>query len=338
MMRHGDVCIAGIGEILVDRFEDGEEHVGGAPFNVACYAHRLLRHFEQGRGLIISRVGRDDVGRRIREHVLSTGMSDACLETDEDAPSGVALVCSAGGQAGFQIAQEAAWDFPRLVDINPFDCSAVAYGTLAQRSAASRAAIQTYVRNVAGPKLYDVNLRKNMIDEKEWYEPNVIRESLQLANIAKMNDSELREVTRLLGIDQQWDETAEGSLWSAMQKMAQQFELPLIAVTRASQGALVLHEGRRYRLPDSRLKNETIFPVGGGDAFCAGLLVGENLCWPLECSLELSDALASWAVRRPEAHPPFDAEISGKIDRIAARAAKTAAVPGREVRSHEQES
>ena len=62
--------IVGIGEILLDLF-GAQEVPGGAPFNFAYYAKGLGQE-----GVIASRIGRDERGRRLRQDVIpASGMS-----------------------------------------------------------------------------------------------------------------------------------------------------------------------------------------------------------------------------------------------------------------------
>ena len=57
------------GEVLFDRFPDGSEILGGAPFNVAWN----LQAFDV-QPLLVSRVGKDRLGRRILGAMSEWGM------------------------------------------------------------------------------------------------------------------------------------------------------------------------------------------------------------------------------------------------------------------------
>ncbi|MFW6154938.1 MAG: carbohydrate kinase, partial [Planctomycetota bacterium] len=67
--------ILAFGELLWDLLPDGTATLGGAPFN---FAYRVT---EQGdRARIVSRLGRDDHGRRAAAQLAALGMSDACVQ------------------------------------------------------------------------------------------------------------------------------------------------------------------------------------------------------------------------------------------------------------------
>ena len=59
------------GEVLFDRFPDGSEVLGGAPFNVAWN----LRGLGQD-PLLVSRVGKDELGDRILDAMDGFGLDE----------------------------------------------------------------------------------------------------------------------------------------------------------------------------------------------------------------------------------------------------------------------
>ncbi len=66
------------GEVLFDRFPDGCEVLGGAPFNVAWNLQAL-----DARPILVSRVGNDRLGRRILAAMKEWGMDLAGMQVDE---------------------------------------------------------------------------------------------------------------------------------------------------------------------------------------------------------------------------------------------------------------
>ena len=104
-----EICIAGIGEVLVDVFESGEVTVGGAPFNVTFHLHQLLAALSLGEGAFVSAVGPDSWGFSIRRAAERAGMSTRYL-AEVDRPTGSALVFERDGGAGFEIRADVAWD------------------------------------------------------------------------------------------------------------------------------------------------------------------------------------------------------------------------------------
>jgi fructokinase len=79
-------------------------------------------------------------------------MSLDYISVDSKHPTGTASVIESKGEAGFEIKQDVAWDYlcaTPEIDLLATRCSAVAFGSLAQRSASSRRTIQQFVSKVA---------------------------------------------------------------------------------------------------------------------------------------------------------------------------------------------
>jgi fructokinase len=314
-LMSSEMVIAGIGEILMDVFENGKATLGGAPFNVAFHVHQLLMAPYLGHGVMVSRVGKDHWGDFIRSSVEKSAMSLDYIAVDPQHSTGTASVIESKGEAGFEIKQDVAWDYicaTPETDLLATRCSAVAFGSLAQRSATSRHTIQQFVSKVKAHRLYDVNLRRNTTNGVAGYTDQVIEESCKLASIVKMNNYELEEVSNLLGISAS-QPTSEEREWLLMGKLCRKYSLHAVVITRESQGAMLFSGEQRLKLPDSRLPQGAIHPVGGGDAFSAGLLVGLIQQWPLESSLELADMMADFVVRHESATPTLTEEMRRRL-------------------------
>jgi fructokinase len=208
-----------------------------------------------------------------------------------------------------------AWDYlcaTPEIDLLATRCSAVAFGSLAQRSASSRRTIQQFVSKVAAHRLYDVNLRRNTTNGVAGYTDQMIEESCTLATIVKMNNYELEEVSARLGISAS-QPSSEAREWLLMEKLCRRYSLHAVVITRESKGAMLFSCEQRLKLPDSHLPQNSIHPVGGGDAFSAGLLVGVIQKWPLESSLELAGLMADFVVRDESATPTLTAEMRSRL-------------------------
>jgi fructokinase len=309
------LLVVGIGEILMDVFENGNATLGGAPFNVAFHAQQLLTTFRLGNGAMVSRVGNDHWGEFIRSSLRKSAMSLDYIAVDPSHSTGTASVIETKGEAGFEIRQDVAWDYLGTTpetDLLASRCSAVAFGSLAQRSTTSRQTVQKFVSEVAGHRLYDVNLRRNTTDGVAGYTDRIIADSCDLASIVKMNNQELDEVSALLGITEAEADPDERT-WLLMGSLARKYSLYAVVVTRESQGALLFSAERRVRLPDSQVSQATVHPVGGGDAFSAGLLIGLIRHWPLEASLKLAAMMADFVVRDESATPTLTEEMRRQL-------------------------
>ena len=78
--------IVGIGELLWDCFGD-DRRPGGAPANVAFHANQL-----GARGLVISRVGTDDLSDALVAHLRDHGMDTRHVQRDDAHPTGTVTV------------------------------------------------------------------------------------------------------------------------------------------------------------------------------------------------------------------------------------------------------
>ena len=95
------------GEVLYDIFPDGQQVLGGAPFNVAWHAQAfgLAPHF-------ISRVGNDAEGDRIIAAMRNWEMQLDGLQQDAVHPTGrVQVSLTADNEPSYNIVPDSAWDF-----------------------------------------------------------------------------------------------------------------------------------------------------------------------------------------------------------------------------------
>lgn len=250
--------VVGIGEVLWDLLPSGRQ-LGGAPANFAFQVQSL------GAGArVISRIGDDAEGRAILRHFEEQGLTTAGLQVDAAAPTGTVTVKLSGqGIPEFTIHEGVAWDG---IEATPEagsmvrGCDAVCFGSLAQRCEVSRRSIRELL--AAAPdgawRVFDINLRQR------FYSREAIEDSLQVANILKLNDQELPVVGELLGI--------AGSAEQQMQRLAAQFGLRVVALTRGAEGSLLWMDGRFSNFAAKPVKVRDT--VGAGDAFTAGLVMG----------------------------------------------------------------
>lgn len=312
------IQITDIGEILMDVFESGSATVGGAPFNVAFQAHQLLSASGRGRGDMVSAVGEDKWGSHILAAVKDASISTEYIAVSAKHPTGIASVFVGGGEAGFEILPDVAWDFltgDAATEELALRSSAVAFGSLAQRLPTSGKMIRDFVAKVDGHRLFDVNLRQNTTDKKKNYSAEVIEESCRVASIVKTNEVELEEISEMLGFAAASFEK-EDRLWQQMAWLREKYGFFAVAVTRGGKGAMLMTEAERVRLEDSKLKADEIHPVGAGDAFSAGLLYGLTQGLELERSARLADKLASWVTQYDSATPRLTEAIVAELKGI----------------------
>ncbi|MFC1613819.1 carbohydrate kinase [Gemmatimonadota bacterium] len=274
--------IVSFGEILWDILPTGKV-IGGAPFNFAYRVNSL-----GNRGLIMSRLGRDELGYNAFDTVLALGLETTYLQWDDSFPTGTVQVSfDEHNNPDYLIVPQVAYDHiqatEKFLDIIPaVDC--FCFGTLSQRSEQTRQALEQLLERTRNSlKLCDINLRKKCYDKK------TIVFSLEQADIVKMNENEALELAGLLGIPDQ-------SLKHICKKLESEFSLSYCTVTLAENGAYSLSDkGESVYVPGYRI--EAIDSLGTGDAFAAGfvhqILHGNSLAEACELGNKLATLVAA---------------------------------------------
>ena len=264
----------GLGEVLWDVLEGagegaggGDRTLGGAPANFAFHVNGL-----GGAGVPVSRVGRDDLGREAVDLLRANGLDTACVTVDPQHATGTVLAQLDGrGQATYVFPPDVAWDFLELNraarDLAK-RADAVSFGTLAQRSEVSRAAIHEFLRAVPAAclKVFDVNLRQ------DFYSRDILEQSLDAAHVLKVSDTELPVLAGMFG--------ASGDDRSVLEAFVSRFGLKLAALTRGAAGSLLVAPGEASE--HAGLRVEVVDTIGAGDAFGAALTLGLLAGWDLD--------------------------------------------------------
>lgn len=264
------------GEVLFDRFPDGSQVLGGAPFNVAWH----LRGFGED-PLFISRVGDDDAGRQVRLAMTAWGMDGAGLQTDPSHPTGAVRIELKHGEPRFEILPDQAYDFIYLADVPELDHPAFLYhGSLALRrpqpGANSRTTLETLVRHFDRPVFLDVNLRPPW-----WTAADVLLWAGQ-ADWVKLNQNELDLLA-----------PGQGDLLTRARQFLAQHGLQQLVLTRGEAGAMVLNASGESESVKPGAATRVVDTVGAGDAFTSVFLLGQLRGWPLAATLERAQAFAS---------------------------------------------
>jgi fructokinase len=273
--------ILGLGELLWDVLPEGPR-LGGAPANFSVMAARLGNH-----AAILSRIGRDDLGRKAMARLDPLPVDAGALQVDPRHETGRVTVKFDEGQPVYTIHEPAAWDFSELTDewVRLAErADAVCFGSLAQRREESRRTIQGLVAQTSSAclRVFDVNLRA------PFYSSEVIEESLELATVVKMNDAEVPVVLKLLGLesglqaeeflDSQVSEARPGApgmregerLREGAGRLLDEFPtLEMVAVTRGGKGSLLVTRAEWHEHPGVPV--QVADTIGAGDAFTAAM-------------------------------------------------------------------
>lgn len=250
--------VIGLGEILWDLFPDGKK-LGGAPANFVYHAQQL-----GAIGIPVSCVGDDDLGRELYEQLHSLGLDLRFIAKDSKHPTGtVSVELDRYGNPDYIIHRNVAWDYIPAAEFL-FDLAGqadvICFGTLCQRSDVSQTTIKKFIsyKKPNAVIVFDINLRQ------DFFTKEIIKNSLNLADILKLNEQELSVLKKMFGL-------ADGQKESLSQ-LTNRFSLSLIALTRGAQGSLL------YTLEEESdfagITTAVVDTVGAGDSFTAALCMG----------------------------------------------------------------
>lgn len=270
------VCL--FGEVLFDCFPDGREVLGGAPFNVAWHLQALGQS-----PLLVSGIGEDDSGRRIRRAMEDWGMDPAGLQEDPQHPTGRVAITLEQGEPSYEILADSAYDFVRAEALPQVRPRLIYHGSLALRHPTSAAALER-LKAMAEDAIWvvDVNLRA------PWWQRHSVLEQLRGAHWVKLNRDELALL-----------EAGGGDELAAAQDFRARHGLQGLVLTLGAEGAVAITEGAEpVRVRPPRVPSAVVDAVGAGDAFASVLILGLSRDWPLALTLERAQEFASELVRR----------------------------------------
>jgi fructokinase len=232
--------------------------LGGAPFNFAYRVNSL-----GDTGLMISRLGRDRLGRKAFEQVGQLGLDTTYIQWDKDLPTGTVQVSfDEDNNPDFVIVPKVAYDRIEPTDtlvnaVSTADC--LCFGTLSQRSQKSRKTIEQLLERAQKClKFLDINLRK------DCYNPETVRFSLQKADVLKLNEDEVHQLGRMLGV-------SHNNIPLFCEEMLEKWSLECCVVTLGYKGAFAMSkEGEKIYVPGYKV--EVADSIGSGDAFSAGFV------------------------------------------------------------------
>jgi fructokinase len=286
--------VVGLGELIWD-FLPGGKQLGGAPANFAYISHLLGAD-----SVVASRIGDDALGREAKARLARLGISTQYLQSDLQHPTGTVRVrLDEQGEATFAVNENSAWDYLEWTgawEELAQKTDVVCFGTLGQRVASARGTIIQFLEETCprALRVFDVNLRHSFFDAR------MLKRSLELATIVKLNQAELTTLARLLRVQTKTEEETARLLLG-------EFDLELIAITRGQHGSLLVtredlsdHAGLRVRVKDT---------IGAGDAFIAALAHYYLRRAPLALISEAANRMGAWVATQDGATPYADAQI-----------------------------
>lgn len=258
--------VVGIGEALWDVLPEGKK-IGGAPAN---FAYHVSQFGLESR--VVSAVGDDALGEEILTNFREKNLQ--CMVPKVAFPTGtVQVTVDAAGVPCYDIMQGVAWDnipfTEELAKLAGQTC-AVCFGSLAQRSEVSHNTIQSFLDAMSDGdgiyRIFDINLRQ------DFYNREILCESLGKCNVLKINDEELSIVGRMFGYTGQ-------DMRETCMKLLEDYGLKMLILTCGVAGSHVFtRDSVSFRETPKVSVADT---VGAGDsftgAFIAALLKGKTV-------------------------------------------------------------
>ena len=287
--------VLAIGEVLWDLIR-GQEHIGGAPFNLAAHMARMGCEAS-----VLTRIGTDSRGEAAIGEMRRLGVETALVQIDSQHPTGWAKVeLTVDGVPTFSFPDDPAYNFIEADDqtlgrLAEAQLDAICFGTLQQKGSRTRDSLMRVLRSVpARHVLYDVNIRL------DFYPQDILRQSLGVSAVVKLNADEAPLVAqRLYG-----DILSEAEL---AKRLAGDFPVRVLCVTKGADGCTV-YSGAMAR--DYACEPVCVADtVGAGDAFSAAFL--EHYCRTGDpfASAQRGNLLGAYVASRPGAVPEYDAHI-----------------------------
>ena len=232
--------------------------LGGAPFNFAYRVNSL-----GDIGLMISRLGRDELGQKAFDKVVSLGLDTRFLQWDDRSPTGTVEVSfDEENNPDYVIIPQVAYDQIELTDALlevALSADCLCFGTLSQRAEKSRKTIEQLLESSQkGLKFLDINLRK------KCYSSETVTFSLRKADVLKLNKEEAHQLGEMLGLSHR-------NLPEFCEEMLNEWSFRHCLVTLGEEGVFAMSaEGDRVYVPGYKVTLAD--SLGSGDAFSAGFV------------------------------------------------------------------
>lgn len=279
--------VVGLGEVLWDMLPEGRK-IGGAPVNFAYHAGQFGIDT-----MAVSAIGNDKLGEDTISEMNGKHLNH--IFPSVPYPTGsVQVKLDEKGVPAYDIKENVAWDnipFTNEIESVARSCRAVCFGSLAQRNAVSRNTIRKFIESTPSGciRIFDINLRQN------FYTSNVIRDSLELCNILKINDEEIMLVSRMFNYD-------SSNIENVCRTIMEDFSLEMVILTCGTKGSYIFTKDDVSFMPTPKVN--VADTVGAGDSFtgsfCAAILRGLPVAEAHKKAVEVSAYVCTQNGAMPE--------------------------------------
>lgn len=289
--------IIAIGEIVWDCLPAGKQ-LGGAPLNFAFFAKEL-----GAQAYAVSAVGNDELGDETLQVASATGVNLDFVQRNDLPTSRVLVTLDEKGIPQYEIVEGVAWDAVECPDSAlelVRDASVICWGSLAQRTEKSRQSVLSMLSAAPASclKVFDINIRQH------YYSLEVIKNSLEYADILKLNEDELPLVAEMLGMT--------GSEEAVISEIIERYSLKYVVYTHGAdfsrvygaEGLLSHQDTPEVKVADT---------VGAGDSFTAVLVTSLLQGRDIATAHALAVEVAAFVCTRHGAINSLPEEIISKL-------------------------
>lgn len=279
--------VVGLGEVLWDMLPEGRK-IGGAPVNFAYHAGQFGID-----SMAVSAIGNDKLGEDTIAEMNGKHLNH--IFPSVPYPTGsVQVKLDEKGVPAYDIKENVAWDnipFTNEIESVARNCQAVCFGSLAQRNAVSRSTIRKFIESTPSGciRIFDINLRQN------FYTREVIRDSLELCNILKINDEEIMLVSGMFNYD-------SSNIENVCRTIMEDFSLEMVILTCGTKGSYIFTKDDVSFMPTPKVN--VADTVGAGDSFtgsfCAAILRGLPVAEAHKKAVEVSAYVCTQNGAMPE--------------------------------------
>lgn len=279
--------VVGLGEVLWDMLPEGRK-IGGAPVNFAYHAGQFGIDT-----MAVSAIGNDKLGEDTIAEMNGKHLNH--IFPSVPYPTGsVQVKLDEKGVPAYDIKENVAWDnipFTNEIESVARNCQAVCFGSLAQRNAVSRSTIRKFIESTPSGciRIFDINLRQN------FYTREVIRDSLELCNILKINDEEIMLVSGMFNYD-------SSNIDNVCRTIMEDFSLEMVILTCGTKGSYIFTKDDVSFMPTPKVN--VADTVGAGDSFtgsfCAAILRGLPVAEAHKKAVEVSAYVCTQNGAMPE--------------------------------------
>lgn len=285
--------VLAFGEVLWDIIDD-DAHLGGAPLNFAAHIVQC-----GGQAAILSRLGADKFGDNARHRIEKLGVDCSLLQTDHEKATGTVPVILIKGQPDYYITPDVAYDYidyaeaKNALDSEQFEV--FYFGTLAQRGQSRKTLKKILSHFDFQLKFYDINLRKDCYNEE------IIRYSLEQANIVKLNEDEMVEMAQMLF-------NKELSPSDFFRELRLSFpNLEHVILTAGGDGCYVYQNHTLHHLRSEPV--HVVDAIGAGDSFSAAFIYSFFKSGDILKSAKIGNRVGGFVASSSGAIPKYSEEI-----------------------------